>query len=519
MSKFFSRREFVVASGALTGSALAVASLSGCAGVGGSGGLSVEEQLALTATQTVDAIRTGRMTATQYTETLLTRADRLSGLNSMISLNRTKALAAARAIDAKRSRGDALPALAGLPIVVKDNINTVDLPTTGGTLALKSVQPTKNAPALQRLIDAGAIVLGKANMHELAFGTTSTNLTPFAGVVRNPYDQTRVPGGSSGGTGAAVAARIAPAGLGSDTGGSVRIPAALCGIAGLRPTVANGGAQKRYDGSGVLPISHTRDTIGPMARTLADVALLDAVMSGNPAPASVALNGLRVGVPASFWAGVDAEVVAVVSAARKKLQGAGVTFVDIDMPGIWPLDDKVSFTVVLHEAGIDIPNYLTATGVQGVTLADIAAKVSSPDVKGPISAVLTDPTAAAYDNAIKVLRPQMQAMYASYFADNKLDAMMFPTTSIQAPVIDPVKGSSTVSINGGPQVDTFANMIRNSDPGSNTGVPGLTLPAGLTAAGMPVGMSLDGPMFGDSRLLGIGIGMEAVLGLMPAPRV
>jgi indoleacetamide hydrolase len=174
---------------------------------------------------------------------------------------------------------------------------------------------------------------------------------------------------------------------------------------------------------------------------------------------------------------------------------------------------------VLHEAGIDIPAYLAATGVVGITLADIAAGVSSPDVVGPISAVLADPTAAAYDNAINVLRPQMQATYASYFADNQLDAMMFPTTSIQAPVIDLVNGSSTVSINGGPPVDTFANMIRNSDPGSNTGVPGLTLPAGLTAAGMPVGMSLDGPMGGDSRLLGIGIAMEAVLGLMPAPRV
>ena len=516
MSKSLSRRDFVVASGAFTVSAITGASLSGC---GGGSALSVEEQLALTATQAVEAIRTGRLSAVGYTETLLARAERLSDLNSLIALNRTKALAAARAIDAKRDRGETLPALAGLPIVVKDNINTVDLPTTGGTAALKNVQPPLNAPTLQRLIDAGAIVLAKANLHELAFGTTSTNFTPFAGAVHNPYDKTRVPGGSSGGTGAAVAARIAPAGLGTDTGGSVRIPAALCGIAGLRPTVANGGAQRRYDGSGVLPISHTRDTIGPMARTVADVALLDAAMSGKAMPTAVSLNGLRIGVPASFWTGVDNEVVAVVSAARAKLQTAGVTFVDIDMPGIWSLDDQVSFTVVLHEAGIDIPAYLAATGVQGITLADIAAGVSSPDVKGPMSAVLADPTAAAYGNAINVLRPQMQAMYASYFANNQLDAMMFPTTSIQAPVIDLVNGSSTVSINGGPQVNTFDNMIRNSDPGSNTGVPGLTLPAGLTAAGMPVGMSLDGPMGGDSRLLGIGIAMEAVLGLMPAPRV
>ena len=164
MSKFLSRREFVVASGALTGSAFAVASLNGCAGVGGGGGLSVEQQLALTATQAVDAIRAGRVTATQYTETLLARAERLSGLNSMISLNRTKALAAARAIDAKRSRGETLPALAGLPIVVKDNINTVDLPTTGGTLALKNVQPTKNAPALHMPAQIAAAMPNITNM-------------------------------------------------------------------------------------------------------------------------------------------------------------------------------------------------------------------------------------------------------------------------------------------------------------------------------------------------------------------
>jgi indoleacetamide hydrolase len=517
-----SRRNFLVSAGAVSASAIVPAGLAACGGGDDDeavGTLTVDEQLALTATQAVDAIKTGRMSAVAYTQTLLSRAVRLQDLNSMISLNWDKALAAATEIDRKRRSGETLPALAGLPIVVKDNINTVDLPTTGATSALRNVRPTSNQPTLQRLIDAGAIVLGKANLHELAFGTTNTNLTPFAGVCQNPYDKRRVPGGSSGGTGTAVAARIATAGLGSDTGGSVRIPAALCGIAGLRPTVGNGGAQRRYSGSGVLPISHTRDTIGPMARTVADVALLDSVMSGNALPAAVSLSGLRIGVPASFWAGVDNEVVSVVTAARTRLQAAGVTFVNVDMPGIWALDDQVSFTVVLHEAGSDIPAYLAATGVTGVTLADIAAGVSSPDVKGPIAAVLADPTAGAYDNALNVLRPQMQTTYASYFADNQLDAMFFPTTSIQAPLIDVINGSGTVSINGGPPVDTFANMIRNSDPGSNTGVPGLTLPAGRTAAGMPVGLSLDGPMGGDSRLLAIGIAMEAVLGLLPAPNV
>ena len=238
----------------------------------------------------------------------------------MIVLDSAGAMAAARRIDAMRDSGNTLPRLAGLPIVVKDNINTANLPTTGGTAALRGVQPKSNAPSLQKLLDAGAIVIGKSNLHELAFGITSTNLTPFAGAVKNPYDRTRIPGGSSGGTAAAIAARIVPAGLGTDTGGSTRVPAALCGIVGLRPSVGNGGAQRRYtDTNAVVPISHTRDTVGPMARTVADVALLDAVITGSPLATAVPLRGLRIGVPASFWAGMDSQLAAVVIKAEARL--------------------------------------------------------------------------------------------------------------------------------------------------------------------------------------------------------
>src|SRR5262249_23731083 len=154
--------------------------------------------------------------------------------------------------------GRLLPRLAGLPIIVKDNINTKNLPTTGGTPALKGFTPNGNAPTLQALLDAGAIIIGKGNMHELAFGITSTNLAPFAGPVKNPYNQSLIAGGSSGGSAAAIAARIVPAGLGTDTGGSVRIPSALTGTVGFRPSVGNGGAERRYNGEGVIPISHTR---------------------------------------------------------------------------------------------------------------------------------------------------------------------------------------------------------------------------------------------------------------------
>lgn len=519
MNCFQSRRLFLKSSGVLASASVA-ASLGGCGG-GGSDTpppLTVAEQLSLTAVQAVDAIKSGRLLAETYMTTVIARAKALSDLNAVLALDEAGAMSAARAIDSRRQGGAALPLLAGLPILVKDNINTSNLATTGGTKALRNVRPKAHAPSVQKLVDAGAIVLGKANLHELAFGITSTNLTSFAGPVKNPYDRTRIPGGSSGGTAAAIAARIVPAGLGTDTGGSTRVPAALCGIAGLRPSVGNGGIQRRYhDPNAVVPISHTRDTVGPLARTVADLALLDAVITGRDVPASAGLKGLRIGIPGSFWAGMDSQVSSIAAAARSKLASAGVTFVDVDITGLMALNDLVSFQVALHEPIADIPAYLAANDVAGVSLSDLAAGVTSPDVQGAFGAILGDVFGAAYPNAINIHRPKMQALYASYFQDNALDAMLFPTTILPAVPIDAVKGSSTVSINGGAPVDEFGTFIRNTDPGSNAGIPGLSLYAGSTSAGLPIGIELDGPLGSDQRLLAIGIAMESILGFAPAP--
>jgi indoleacetamide hydrolase len=521
MAALSSRRVFLKTASVAAATSLTGAVVSGCGGSDDSpAAMTSAEQVALTSSQAVAAIQAGSLSAETYVTTLIARAEALKDLNAFITLDKTGALTAARAIDAMRKAGTALPALAGLPIVVKDNINTRSLPTTGGTPALRNVQPTANAPSLQKLIDAGAIVLGKTNMHELAFGITSTNLASFAGPVKNPYDKTRITGGSSGGTAAAVAARIATSGLGTDTGGSSRLPAALCGIVGLRPSVGNGGAQRRYtDTNAVVPISHTRDTVGPMGRTVADVALLDSVITGRAMPAAVGLKGLRIGVPASFWAGLDTQLAAVMTAAKTKLAAAGMVLVDVDTTGLAALNDKVSFQVALHEPIADIPAYLAATGVAGVTVASIAAQIASPDVKGAFGAILGDVFGPAYADAIAIHRPQLQALYASYFADNALDAMMFPTTILPAVAIDAVNGSSTVSVNGGPPVDEFGTYIRNTDPGSNAGIPGLSVHAGMTAGGLPVGLELDGPLGSDQRLLGIGMGIEALLGPAPAPSV
>jgi indoleacetamide hydrolase len=184
----------------------------------------------MSAAEIIASIRAKRMSAVEVVQAAIDRAEQLKALNLLITSNREPALAAAARVDAARDAGEQLGILSGLPIVVKDNINTKDMPTSGGTPALQNARPTANAPSLQKLLDAGAIVIGKTNMHELAFGITSTNLSTFAGPVRNPYDPTRIPGGSSGGTAAAIAASVVTCGLGSDTGGFTRIPAALCGV-------------------------------------------------------------------------------------------------------------------------------------------------------------------------------------------------------------------------------------------------------------------------------------------------
>ena len=202
------------------------------------------ELVELTATQAVAAMKAGDITAEAYAAALLVRADSLKFLNALISQDTDQVLEAARSADQLRAAGGELRPLHGLPLLLKDNINTAALATTAGTPGLRNNRPRHDAPVAAALFRAGGILFGKANMHELALGATSNN-SAF-GAVQNPYDPSKIPGGSSGGNASAVAARIVPAGLGTDTGGSVRIPAALCGVAGFRPTTG------RYPSRGTM---------------------------------------------------------------------------------------------------------------------------------------------------------------------------------------------------------------------------------------------------------------------------
>src|ERR1700723_1022545 len=236
----------------------------------------------------------GDFTAEHYAEALLARCRAAHTLNAFITLEPARVLEDARARDRERRAGAKPGPLFGLPMPVKDSVNTLEYPTTGGTPGLRHFRPARDAPVVASLRSAGALVLGKTNLHELSYGWTSNNLA--FGAVRNPYDLSRIPGGSSGGTAAAIAARFAPLGIAEDTEGSIRVPAALCGIAGFRPTTG------RYSTRGCVPISPLFDQVGPHARSVADLALFDSVVANDWRRLEAAhLAGLRLGIVRDYW--------------------------------------------------------------------------------------------------------------------------------------------------------------------------------------------------------------------------
>ncbi|HEY5209265.1 MAG TPA: indoleacetamide hydrolase [Stellaceae bacterium] len=461
----------------------------------------------LTLTEAARSLRDGDVTAEAYAAALLDRGAALARLNAFIAQDRDAVLVAARAADLKRRDGGELGALHGVPLAIKDNLDCVGYATTGGTPALRHHRPRHNAPVVQTLLDAGAIVLGKANMHELAFGITNNNAA--FGPARNPYDPSRIPGGSSGGTGAAIGAWLAPAGIGTDTGGSVRIPAALCGIVGLRPSLG------RWPQAGILPISHTRDTAGPMTRDVADCVLLDAVVTGgNALLASHAAAALRLGVPRQFFCEpLDDEVARLFEAFLGALRAAGVTLIEVDLHAAQALNNRAGGPISRYEARHDIAAYFADHGID-LGFDDLVERIAGPDVKA-ILAGSRHFTEADYRQALIADRPALQELYADCMTRHGLTALIFPTTPLPAATIGE---DDTTMMNGRP-VPTFATFARNTGPGSVAGLPGLALPIGLTAAGLPVGIELDGPPGSDRGLLAAGLTLERIAGPLPGPRL
>lgn len=468
----------------------------------------------LSATQAASDICAGKYSSAGLVSAALDRAKSRPELNAFIALDEAGAMKAARAYDAARDRQAACPPLGGVPIAIKDNIEVAGLPASGGTPALKDYRPKDDAPVVAKLRAAGAIIIGKTNMHELAFGISGYNTAFKTGAefgVRNAYDATKIAGGSSSGNAAAIAARIIPAAVGTDTGGSVRIPCAFNGCMSLRPTVG------RYSQAGIVPISHTRDTAGPMAGSMADVALLDRIIAGGEPIEAAELKGVRLGLVAATMANLDEDTKAAFAAGLDKMKAAGVTVVDVDMPKLEELDGEVGFPVALYEAYDDMVAYLK-TGPR-ISIDDLAKGISSPDVKGTYEGLviprkLPGPNNTvvdakpAYEAAIATARPALQQLYRDTFGTNHLDAIVFPTVPKVA--IDANPDSSSVA--------NFVLYIQNTDPGSNAGIPGIQLPLALGATSkLPVGLELDGPAGSDRRLLSIGLALEKLIGRIPPP--
>jgi indoleacetamide hydrolase len=469
------------------------------------------DMCALSASDAVSRMSQGDITVESYTQALLDRCEKLKSLNAFITIEPAKVLAAARACDKRRRAGRTLGPLFGLPIPIKDSVNTSQYPTTGGTAALRHFIPSRDAPIVSQLRDKGAIVLGKTNLHELSLGWTSNNIT--YGAVHNPYDPTRIAGGSSGGTAVAVSAGMAPLGLAEDTRGSIRVPAALSGVLGFRPTTG------RYRTEGVIPLSAAFDQVGPIARTVSDLILFDSVLVGEPpAGRRQSLKGVRLGVVRDYWfADLDPEVTRITELAFRRLQDDGAEIVETTLPKLNELVDRTIGPMIAYDMKPALTRYLrrNAPGVRFDSVINQASKEVQDDYADlPVD----DPDYVSHGKylaARDMYLPALRRAYVDYFARSGVSAIVYPTTMITAPKI----GEEDDIDIGGKKVHLDDLLSRNISPSCSSGIPGLVLPAGLTNGGLPVSLEFDSPARSDRELLALGLSLERSLGQITPPDV
>lgn len=380
--------------------------------------------------------------------------------------------------------------LFGLLFSCKDNINVQGFATSAGTPGLADFHPAQDAPLVARLRALGAQPIGKNNMHELSFGVTSVNA--HWGTVENPRHPGFLAGGSSGGSAAAVAAGAVAFSVGTDTGGSVRIPAALCGVCGFRPTTG------RYPRDGIVPVSHTKDTPGFIAARVEDIALLDAAVMGE----SVAAPQLpaRIGIPERFlWQGIDASVAQTCQRAVTMLEQQGVEIVRFDDAHLGDMNASVQFPVPFYEFFVDFPRFLLSEGLEW-RFSHILSQLSDSQVSKILHTQLSQCT-VSWDDYMAGLCTigDLRAAWQETFAHYQLDALLYPTVSCAVP---PLSAACDHAV--------FEQLVRNTDMASSVGAPSLTLPV-ARAGEFATGLSLDGLPGYDRRLLQHASAIAAVL--------
>jgi Asp-tRNA(Asn)/Glu-tRNA(Gln) amidotransferase A subunit family amidase len=454
------------------------------------------------------ALSSGQVTVSQLVRGYIDRIDAFDRggprLNSVVMLN-PSALDEAAALDAERNAKGMRGPLHGIPVLIKDNIDVAGLPTSGGSLAFANLYPKADAFLVQKLRAAGAIVLGKTTMHELAAGVT--NVSSLTGFTRNPYDPRRVPGGSSGGTAAAIAASFAAVGIGSDTCGSLRLPAACQSLYTLRLT--RGLASR----SGMMPLSTTQDVPGPLARTVADLAIvLDVMVAADPADASTvdaqghrprsyfagiranALAGLKIGVlPQLFGNAADeVEVSELTRQALQKMAALGAQLIDVDIPNLEPL--MRASNVIAHEFRFALAGYLRRYPASSITsLGDVIAAGSHHE---QLDAVLRARNATqeadseAYREAL-AHQAKLRGIVEACMARHGVDVLAYPALRRKPTLIGEILPAD------------------NSQLGPGTGLPSIVMPAGWTRDTLPVGIELLGTPYAEQDLLSYASHWEA----------
>jgi aspartyl-tRNA(Asn)/glutamyl-tRNA(Gln) amidotransferase subunit A len=429
-------------------------------------------------------LRSGRVTSSELVDDYLERIEELDGeLRSFVTVTAAEARAQAKEADAEQERGGSLGPLHGLPIALKDNIATGGIRTTMGSTFFADYVPDEDAPVWRRLREAGAVLLGKTQLHEFAYGATTQN--PHHGACRNPWDTERTPGGSSGGSGAATSAGLCAVALGTDTGGSVRIPASLNGVSGIRPTLG------RVPNTGVFHVSWSLDTVGPLARSLDDLAAAFDVMAGYDVADPMSVNrqaaglvdalgrspqGLRIGIPSSFFFDdVDPDIVAAVRAAADELADVGLSVEPVDVPGAEDAVETCSRVIWAEAAAIHAERLENNPDGFG---SDVRKRLAfGYDVSG-----------LEYARCVERARRWRRTLERLF---ESVDVILSPMNGVVAP---PAEAE---------MIETTARLTRFTYGWSLGGLPALSVPCGLSADGLPIGLQLTAAPWQDAQLMSV----------------